>query len=87
MFRCYQIIELKLSLQQASFAQCARLRSEGAPLKINNKLRIKMSVYSGFAVRTQEASYNRTLYNLLCLLQLKVVKSLRGGTLPLAHPS
>ncbi len=39
-----------------------------------------MSVYSGFASRSQEASYNRSLYNMLCLLQLKVTKSLKGGT-------
>ena len=38
-----------------------------------------MSVYSGFASRTQETNYNRYLYNTLCLLQLKVTSSLRGG--------
>lgn len=39
-----------------------------------------MSVYGGFVSRTQEGSYNRSLYNLLCLLQLKITHSLRNGT-------
>lgn len=43
-----------------------------------------MSVYSGFASRIQETTYNHAVYNMLCLLQLKVAKSLKGGTLPLA---
>ncbi len=38
-----------------------------------------MSVYSGFVSRSQEASYNRALYNVLCLLQLKVVRGMKGG--------
>lgn len=38
-----------------------------------------MSVYSGFAFRRQEESYNKILYNLLCLLQHRVVKALKGG--------
>ena len=38
-----------------------------------------MSVYSGFALRSQETNYNRALYNMLCILQLKVAKSLKGG--------
>lgn len=38
-----------------------------------------MSVYSGFVSRSQESSYNKSLYNLICLLQLKISKSLNGG--------
>ncbi len=40
-----------------------------------------MSVYGGFARRTTEGSYNRALYNVLCLLQHKVLASLSGGTI------
>ena len=39
-----------------------------------------MSVYSGFVARAVEGSYNRALYNVLCLLQLRVARSLRGGS-------
>lgn len=40
-----------------------------------------MSVYSGFATRSQEDSYNRNIYNLLCLLQIRIVRSIRKGIL------
>lgn len=38
-----------------------------------------MSIYGGFGTRTQEASYNKVLYNIAYLLQLKVVKLFRSG--------
>eukprot|EP00826_Nyctotherus_ovalis_P014699 TRINITY_DN14112_c0_g1_i8.p1 TRINITY_DN14112_c0_g1~~TRINITY_DN14112_c0_g1_i8.p1 ORF type:complete len:279 (+),score=36.95 TRINITY_DN14112_c0_g1_i8:150-986(+) len=38
-----------------------------------------MSVYSGFATRIQESSYNRAVYNMLCLLQMKIYKSYKQG--------
>ena len=38
-----------------------------------------MSIYSGFALRSQETAYNKAVYNLLCLLQLKVFKTLNNG--------
>lgn len=38
-----------------------------------------MSVHSGFVTRSQENTYNHAVYNLLCLLQLKVAKTLKGG--------
>lgn len=38
-----------------------------------------MSVYSGFTLKSQETAYNSTIYNILCLLQFKLTKSLKGG--------
>ena len=38
-----------------------------------------MSIYSGFGTRQQEKSYNKTLYHLLFLLQLKVMKGFLAG--------
>ena len=38
-----------------------------------------MSVYSGFAVRSQESNYNKTLYNMICLLQYRLTKSFNNG--------
>ena len=38
-----------------------------------------MSIYGGFGTRNQEASYNKVLYNIAYLLQLKVVKIFRKG--------
>ena len=40
-----------------------------------------MSIYNGFGTRAQEASYNKALYNVTFLMQFKIVKFLKGGTL------
>jgi len=39
-----------------------------------------MSIYNGFGTRQQEATYNKTLYNTVFLLQLRIVKLFKGGT-------
>ena len=44
-----------------------------------------MSVYSGFVSRSLETSYNRAVSNMLCLLQLKVAKTLKGGNTSISH--
>lgn len=41
-----------------------------------------MSVYSGFATRSQETAYNKTLYNMICLLQYKITKQYNQGINP-----
>eukprot|EP00826_Nyctotherus_ovalis_P050095 TRINITY_DN6104_c0_g2_i3.p1 TRINITY_DN6104_c0_g2~~TRINITY_DN6104_c0_g2_i3.p1 ORF type:complete len:304 (+),score=53.80 TRINITY_DN6104_c0_g2_i3:131-913(+) len=41
-----------------------------------------MSVYGGFVTRIKETTYNRAIYNMLCLLQMKVCKSYKQGTSP-----
>lgn len=43
-----------------------------------------MSVYSGFVTRLQENSYNRAVYNMMCLLQMKVSKSYKQGIFSLS---
>lgn len=37
-----------------------------------------MSVYNGFGTRMQETAYNKTLYNLIFLLQLRITKESRN---------
>jgi hypothetical protein len=37
-----------------------------------------MSVYNGFTTRAQETTYNKTLYNIVFLLQLKILKDSRN---------
>ena len=43
-----------------------------------------MSIYNGFGTRALESSYNKALYNLTFLLQLKIVKMMKGGMAPFA---
>ena len=38
-----------------------------------------MSVYSGFANRQMETTYNRALYNMMFLLLLRITKLFKGG--------
>ena len=45
-----------------------------------------MSVYSGFSTRTQETLYNRTLYQLLYLLQYRLQKFYKQGKPPCLIP-
>lgn len=37
-----------------------------------------MSVYSGFSTRNQESAYNKALFNLLFLFQLRALKATRN---------
>ncbi len=39
-----------------------------------------MSIYSGFATRALEMSYNKTLYNLLFVLQTKIFRNLKNSS-------
>jgi len=36
---------------------------------------IKMSIYGGFGTRVQETNYNKAIYNLLYLMQLKISRN------------
>ncbi len=38
-----------------------------------------MSVYSGFATRALEGNYNKTLYNMLFVLQTRITRGLKNG--------
>ena len=38
-----------------------------------------MPIYGGFGIRQQEAGYNKVLYNIAYLLQLRIVKLLKHG--------
>lgn len=37
-----------------------------------------MSIYSGFGQRQQETIYNKAIYNLLYLMQLKISRNNKG---------
>jgi len=39
-----------------------------------------MSIYSGFATRELEHTYDRALYNMLYLLQLRLARFMKGDT-------
>ena len=40
-----------------------------------------MSIYNGFGTRQMEGSYNKALYNTIFLLQLRIFKLFKGGTI------
>lgn len=40
-----------------------------------------MSIYSGFGTRSQETHYNKAIYNLLYLMQLKISRNNKSGEL------